>query len=89
MATCSELSDMDLAEDYKSPFDFNSGVDRNYLYLSPGINLSPPGSPTLTKPGNVLLSVCHSVVWEAEWLVSVERICSCEGSVAGLKGQHK
>ncbi|XP_038029851.2 tumor protein D52 isoform X4 [Anas platyrhynchos] len=42
---------MDLAEDYKSPFDFNSGVDRNYLYLSPGINLSPPGSPTLTKPG--------------------------------------
>lgn len=57
MATCSELSDMDLAEDYKSPFDFNSGVDRNYLYLSPGINLSPPGSPTLTKPGNVLLSL--------------------------------
>ncbi|XP_013027878.1 tumor protein D52 isoform X5 [Anser cygnoides] len=42
---------MDLSEDYKSPFDFNSGVDRNYLYLSPGINLSPPGSPTLTKSG--------------------------------------
>ncbi|XP_015138311.1 tumor protein D52 isoform X1 [Gallus gallus] len=42
---------MDLYEDYKSPFDFNAGVDRNYLYLSPGINLTPPGSPTLTKSG--------------------------------------
>ncbi|XP_066420274.1 tumor protein D52 isoform X6 [Molothrus aeneus] len=42
---------MDLYEDYKSPFDFNAGVNRNYLYLSPGINLSPPGSPTLAKSG--------------------------------------
>lgn len=51
MAARSELSGMDLYEDYKSPFDFNVGVNRNYLYLSPSINLSPPGSPTLTKSG--------------------------------------
>lgn len=55
MAARSELSGMDLYEDYKSPFDFNAGVNRNYLYLSPGINLSPPGSPTLAKSGNLLL----------------------------------
>nr|XP_009499326.1 PREDICTED: tumor protein D52 isoform X1 [Phalacrocorax carbo] len=48
---CSEFSGMDLYEDYKSPFDFNTGVNRNYLYLSPSINLSPPGSPTLAKSG--------------------------------------
>ncbi|KAM3681052.1 tumor protein D52 isoform X2 [Ammospiza nelsoni] len=53
MAARTELSGsgMDLYEDYKSPFDFNAGVNRNYLYLSPGINLSPPGSPTLAKSG--------------------------------------
>ncbi|XP_027647816.1 tumor protein D52 isoform X1 [Falco peregrinus] len=51
MAACSEFSGMDLYEDYKSPFDFNAGVNRNYLYLSPSINLSPPGSPTLVKSG--------------------------------------
>ncbi|XP_015711316.1 tumor protein D52 isoform X6 [Coturnix japonica] len=51
VAVLSELPGMDLYEDYKSPFDFNAGVDRTYLYLSPGINLTPPGSPTLTKSG--------------------------------------
>ncbi|XP_030352414.1 tumor protein D52 isoform X7 [Strigops habroptila] len=51
MAARSEFSGMDLYEDYKSPFDFNVGVNRNYLYLSPTINLSPPGSPMLSKSG--------------------------------------
>ncbi|OXB63969.1 UNVERIFIED_CONTAM: hypothetical protein H355_010175, partial [Colinus virginianus] len=51
VALLSELPGMDLYEDYKSPFDFNAGVDRNYLYLSPGISLTPPGSPTLSKSG--------------------------------------
>ncbi|CAO2580012.1 Tumor protein D52 [Lemmus lemmus] len=37
--------DMDLYEDYRSPFDFDSGVNKNYLYLSPSGNTSPPGSP--------------------------------------------
>uniref|UniRef100_A0A8C8RPG0 Tumor protein D52 n=1 Tax=Pelusios castaneus TaxID=367368 RepID=A0A8C8RPG0_9SAUR len=37
--------DTDLYEDYKSPFDFNTGVNRKYLYLSPTFNISPPGSP--------------------------------------------
>ncbi|XP_072185256.1 tumor protein D52 isoform X3 [Excalfactoria chinensis] len=51
VAVLSELPGMDLYEDYKSPFDFNAGVDRTYLYLSPGINITPPGSPTLSKSG--------------------------------------
>uniref|UniRef100_A0A286X8Z9 Tumor protein D52 n=1 Tax=Cavia porcellus TaxID=10141 RepID=A0A286X8Z9_CAVPO len=38
--------DTDLYEDYKSPFDFDTGVNKNYLYLSPSGNSSPPGSPT-------------------------------------------
>lgn len=37
---------MELYEDYQSPFDFDSGVNKNYLYLSPRGNSSPPGSPT-------------------------------------------
>ncbi|XP_077666217.1 tumor protein D52 isoform X1 [Eretmochelys imbricata] len=52
----SELSgmdwrDTDLNEDYKSPFDFNSGINKNYLYLSPSINISPPGSPVQKNSG--------------------------------------
>ncbi|XP_077208185.1 tumor protein D52-like isoform X6 [Paroedura picta] len=43
--------DMDLYEDYKSPFDFNTGVNRNYLYLSPSLTFSPPGSPVLKNSG--------------------------------------
>ncbi|XP_060099576.1 tumor protein D52 isoform X3 [Heteronotia binoei] len=43
--------DTDLYEDYKSPFDFNTGVNRNYLYLSPSLTLSPPGSPVLKNSG--------------------------------------
>lgn len=46
--------DMDLYEDYKSPFDFNTGVNRNYLYLSPSVNISPPGSPVQKNSGNFL-----------------------------------
>ncbi|XP_042637438.1 tumor protein D52 [Orycteropus afer afer] len=43
--------DMDLDEDYQSPFDFDTGVNKSYLYLSPSGNSSPPGSPTLQKCG--------------------------------------
>ncbi|KAJ1192737.1 hypothetical protein NDU88_002043 [Pleurodeles waltl] len=39
-------------EDYHSPFDFDSGVNRNYLFLSPGENLTPPGSPILQRSGS-------------------------------------
>lgn len=38
--------EMELYEDYQSPFDFDAGVDKKYLYLSPSGNPSPPGSPT-------------------------------------------
>ncbi|XP_019507493.1 PREDICTED: tumor protein D52 isoform X3 [Hipposideros armiger] len=43
--------EMELYEDYQSPFDFDEGVNKNYLYLSPSGNSSPPGSPTLQKFG--------------------------------------
>ncbi|XP_046497831.1 tumor protein D52 isoform X3 [Equus quagga] len=42
---------MDFYEDYQSPFDFDTGVNKSYLYLSPSGNASPPGSPTLQKFG--------------------------------------
>lgn len=65
VAAHSEFSGMDLYEDYKSPFDFNAGVNRNYLYLSPSINLSPPGSPTLAKSGNLLLFLFKNLYMES------------------------
>ncbi|XP_074135050.1 tumor protein D52 isoform X1 [Sminthopsis crassicaudata] len=46
-----DRGEMDLYEDYKSPFDFDSGMNKNYLYLSPSVNTSPPGSPTLQSFG--------------------------------------
>ncbi|XP_012867954.1 PREDICTED: tumor protein D52 isoform X1 [Dipodomys ordii] len=45
-----DCGDLDFSEDYQSPFDFDTGVNKNYLYLSPSSNASPPGSPT-QKPG--------------------------------------
>uniref|UniRef100_A0A5F9D731 Tumor protein D52 n=1 Tax=Oryctolagus cuniculus TaxID=9986 RepID=A0A5F9D731_RABIT len=46
-----DCKEMDLYEDYQSPFDFDTGVNKSYLYLSPGGNVSPPGSPTLQECG--------------------------------------
>ncbi|XP_070796582.1 tumor protein D52-like isoform X6 [Pituophis catenifer annectens] len=43
--------DMDLYEDYKSPFDFDTGVNKNYLYLLPRMTFSPPESPVLKNSG--------------------------------------
>ncbi|CAH6777256.1 Tpd52 [Phodopus roborovskii] len=40
-----DSSDTELYEDYQSPFNFDSGVNKNYLYLSPSGNMSPTGSP--------------------------------------------
>uniref|UniRef100_H0XJT8 Tumor protein D52 n=1 Tax=Otolemur garnettii TaxID=30611 RepID=H0XJT8_OTOGA len=37
--------EMDLHEDYLSLFDFYTGVNKRYLYLSPSGHSSPPGSP--------------------------------------------
>ncbi|XP_075439168.1 tumor protein D52 isoform X2 [Ascaphus truei] len=41
--------DVDLQDDYKSPFNFDSGLNRNYLFLSPRLNDTPPDSPTLLR----------------------------------------
>ncbi|XP_066234931.1 tumor protein D52 isoform X3 [Saccopteryx leptura] len=46
-----DLGEMELDEDYQSPFDFAAGVNKNYLYLSPSGHPSPPGSPVLQRLG--------------------------------------
>ncbi|XP_052388743.1 tumor protein D52 isoform X2 [Carassius gibelio] len=38
-------------EEYKSPFNFEQGVNSSYLYLSPEESLTPPGSPVLPLRG--------------------------------------
>ncbi|CAI9534541.1 unnamed protein product [Staurois parvus] len=48
----------DPQDEYKSPFNFDCGVNRNYLFLSPRLSNTPPDSPTrlstdLLKPENV------------------------------------
>ncbi|XP_072532115.1 tumor protein D52 isoform X3 [Salminus brasiliensis] len=42
---------MDPVEDYKSPFNFEQGVNTSYLYLSPKENFTPPSSPALPYKG--------------------------------------
>nr|XP_025956466.1 tumor protein D52 isoform X2 [Dromaius novaehollandiae] len=69
---------MDLHEDYKSPFDFNSGVNRSYLYLSPGINLSPPGSPVLRSSGLLRTDPIPEVGEDAAATVSMSETLSEE-----------
>lgn len=51
-----------LEQEYKSPFDFEQGVNSSYLYLSPSFNVTPPGSPQVTvrARGN------QSSVWGSE-----------------------
>ncbi|XP_051526849.1 tumor protein D52-like isoform X6 [Myxocyprinus asiaticus] len=38
-------------EEYKSPFNFEQGVNTSYLFLSPNENFTPPGSPVLSYRG--------------------------------------
>ncbi|XP_058610405.1 tumor protein D52 isoform X2 [Onychostoma macrolepis] len=38
-------------EEYKSPFNFEQGVNTSYLYLSPEESFTPPGSPVLPLRG--------------------------------------
>ncbi|XP_050992621.1 tumor protein D52 isoform X2 [Labeo rohita] len=38
-------------EEYKSPFNFEQGVNTSYLYLSPEESFTPPGSPVLALRG--------------------------------------
>ncbi|ROK35783.1 Tumor protein D52 [Anabarilius grahami] len=38
-------------EEYKSPFNFEQGVNTSYLYLSPKENFTPPGSPVPSLRG--------------------------------------
>ncbi|XP_004680077.1 PREDICTED: tumor protein D52 [Condylura cristata] len=62
-----DCREMDFYEDYQSPFDFDAGVNKNYLYLSPSGNLSPPGSPTLQKFG----------IMNPQWFLTVHNIAPC------------
>ncbi|XP_007249371.3 tumor protein D52 isoform X4 [Astyanax mexicanus] len=42
---------MDPVEEYKSPFNFEQGVNTSYLYLSPKENFTPTSSPVLPYRG--------------------------------------
>ncbi|KAM4706204.1 tumor protein D52-like isoform 2-T2 [Rhinophrynus dorsalis] len=44
-----DSGDLDLQDDYKSPFNFDSGVNKNYLFLSPPLSNTPPDSPKLLR----------------------------------------
>lgn len=44
---------MEPLEDYHSPFDFEQGVNTNYLYLSPAYGDTPPSSPAVTTRGTL------------------------------------
>lgn len=43
---------MDPLEEYRSPFDFEQGVNTSYLYLSPALSDTPPSSPAVKTRGN-------------------------------------
>ncbi|XP_006635694.2 tumor protein D52 isoform X1 [Lepisosteus oculatus] len=46
-----DFSSTETPEDYKSPFNFERGVNTNYLYLSPSDSVTPPGSPVFSAKG--------------------------------------
>ncbi|XP_030597512.1 tumor protein D52 isoform X7 [Archocentrus centrarchus] len=43
---------MDPLEEYRSPFDFEQGVNTSYLYLSPALSDTPPSSPAVRTRGS-------------------------------------
>ncbi|XP_035537271.1 tumor protein D52 isoform X1 [Morone saxatilis] len=43
---------MEPLEEYHSPFDFEQGVNANYLYLSPAYSDTPPSSPAVKTRGS-------------------------------------
>ncbi|KAM9340482.1 tumor protein D52 [Symphorus nematophorus] len=43
---------MEPLEEYHSPFDFEQGVNTNYLYLSPAYSDTPPSSPAVKTRGS-------------------------------------
>lgn len=43
---------MDPLEEYRSPFDFEQGVNTSYLYLSPALSDTPPSSPAVKTRGS-------------------------------------
>ncbi|XP_061764483.1 tumor protein D52 isoform X1 [Nerophis ophidion] len=43
---------MEPLEEYRSPFDFEQGVNASYMYLSPAYSNTPPSSPALPNRGH-------------------------------------
>ncbi len=48
-------------EEYKSPFNFEQGVNTSYLYLSPEESFTSPGSPGLPLRGICVCSGAQCV----------------------------
>lgn len=53
---------MEPLEEYRSPFDFEQGVNASYLYLSPALGDTPPSSPAVATRGNHEVRACVCVV---------------------------
>ncbi|XP_060631507.1 tumor protein D52 isoform X1 [Anolis sagrei] len=70
--------DTDLYEDYKSPFNFDSGVNRSYLYLFPSMTFSPPDSPVLKNSGLLKNEAIPEVGEDAAATVNVPEALSEE-----------
>lgn len=64
---------MEPLEDYQSPFDFEQGVNTNYLYLSPAFSDTPPSSPAVKRRGNHWKE-STVIGWRMRWYVS-ECVC--------------
>lgn len=70
---------MDPLEEYRSPFDFEQGVNTSYLYLSPALSDTPPCSPAVKtrgnhKEGSERLCVCVCVGYKDKlWVWFIEQ----------------
>ncbi|XP_054618932.1 tumor protein D52 isoform X2 [Dunckerocampus dactyliophorus] len=52
---------MEALEEYRSPFDFEQGVNASYLYLSPACSDTPPSSPAPLSRGHQQQHLLHPV----------------------------
>ncbi len=70
---------MEPLDEYHSPFDFEQGVNTNYLYLSPAYNDTPPSSPAVKTRGNHKEKKGEPGRWGVECVCVCVCVCVCAG----------